>query len=140
MNVRPWRRSSDAPVAVRADSDMRNGLTARGNRTDVQMGLPTRSLGPCPPALLRFEWRDGELLKGFGKEHLALNGALTAKAQVPVWRSKPDFEVDSLVIHYTGAAERKVAEVFHFNREGLVTRSEAYYDVKATSGHGTGHS
>lgn len=37
--------------------------------------------------------------------------------------------VDSLVIHYVGAANRKVAEVFHFNREGLVSRSHAYYEV-----------
>lgn len=37
--------------------------------------------------------------------------------------------VDSLVIHYVGAANRRVAEVFHFNREGLVACSHAYYEV-----------
>lgn len=48
--------------------------------------------------------------------------------------------VDSLVIHYIGAAERRVAEVFHFNREGLVTRAQACYEVNAAPGHGRGQS
>lgn len=36
--------------------------------------------------------------------------------------------VDSLVIHYIGATGKRVAEVFHFNREGLVFRAHAYYE------------
>jgi hypothetical protein len=48
--------------------------------------------------------------------------------------------VDSLAIHYIGAADRRVAEVFRFNREGLVTHSHAYYEVKVGLGTGAGDS
>jgi hypothetical protein len=48
--------------------------------------------------------------------------------------------VDSLVIHYIGVAGRRVAEAFHFDREGLVTHSHAYYEAKAPSGKDAGDS
>lgn len=36
--------------------------------------------------------------------------------------------VDSVVIHYFGATGKRVAEVFHFNAEGLVYRAQAHYE------------
>ena len=37
--------------------------------------------------------------------------------------------VDGLVIHYLGATGKHVAEVLHFNDQGLVCRAQAFYEV-----------
>ncbi|MBL8303262.1 MAG: nuclear transport factor 2 family protein [Ideonella sp.] len=48
--------------------------------------------------------------------------------------------VDGLVIHYIGAAGRRVAEVLRFDREGLVTHAQACYEVMSASGNDAGDS
>jgi hypothetical protein len=48
--------------------------------------------------------------------------------------------VDGLVVYYIGVAQKRVVEVFNFDRDGLVARSHAYYEVTTPSEMERSHS